>query len=495
MGYARISSDRQAEESEALEQQIARLRKAGASEIFQDIQSGSKDTRPEFNKLMKLVRQVEVDKVIFTRLDRMSRRTETILKTVAEFESKGVGLQVLDQNIDTSTSYGKFQLTVLSGLAQMETDGLSERVKHGWNHVIEAKLARHAPFGYRVFNDKFVLDNTPCQHVPSHLGQMSNSEVAADWVTIFFEKRSLRSANIEIYKKYEITKSHEERENKDTHHTFGFSTTGFSLWLKNPILRGFTIYRRLQKDNSVDIADRLPESITHPNHILINPSQWSKIEEILRDNKNKAKFTSGKQNRPFTGLITCAECKSNCEFQARDTGTKVKKKNYYYRCIHTDEGCQNIRMCRLDKIEQSVLECLIGDFSATSDRISAYQKEIDSRLPGLYQQLEGLEALLKLGSNPALQTAEKQIRNQIRTIEEMQSVRDYDALERENFIKLVNEFLRVMDERSTSRSASDKKESLFDEASTTMLRKLIKEIRIKDAEVVSVLTHADSSPN
>ncbi|ABA25081.1 hypothetical protein Ava_A0024 (plasmid) [Trichormus variabilis ATCC 29413] len=47
-GYARVSSREQAVDSHALKQQTTRLKSAGATEIYQVIQSVSKDDRPRF---------------------------------------------------------------------------------------------------------------------------------------------------------------------------------------------------------------------------------------------------------------------------------------------------------------------------------------------------------------------------------------------------------------------------------------------------------------
>jgi DNA invertase Pin-like site-specific DNA recombinase len=73
VGYARVSSREQAVDSHALEQQIARLEAAGATKIFQDIQSGSRDDRPALNELMDLVHNRKIDEVIITRIDRLAR--------------------------------------------------------------------------------------------------------------------------------------------------------------------------------------------------------------------------------------------------------------------------------------------------------------------------------------------------------------------------------------------------------------------------------------
>ncbi len=80
VGYCRVSSREQSDNSSALEQQIARVREAGAEEVLIDIESGRsnrEDDRTEFQKIMKLVEQERIE-VIVTRLDRLSRSLPTL---------------------------------------------------------------------------------------------------------------------------------------------------------------------------------------------------------------------------------------------------------------------------------------------------------------------------------------------------------------------------------------------------------------------------------
>ena len=65
--YARVSTQEQALNTHALEQQIDRLKQAGAIHIYFDIVSGSKSERPQFSALMALVRKGKVKKIIATR--------------------------------------------------------------------------------------------------------------------------------------------------------------------------------------------------------------------------------------------------------------------------------------------------------------------------------------------------------------------------------------------------------------------------------------------
>lgn len=147
IGYARVSSREQAENSHALEQQTARLYSAGAMEVYADVESGSRDERDRFNKVIELVKANAIDEVIVTRLDRLTRSLPTLRSVLDVFQKQGVNLRALDDSIDLSTAAGKFHLNMLGALAEMEVDRLSERVRHGWAHLRERKVAMNPPFG------------------------------------------------------------------------------------------------------------------------------------------------------------------------------------------------------------------------------------------------------------------------------------------------------------------------------------------------------------
>jgi predicted site-specific integrase-resolvase len=79
-GYARVSTQEQALNTHALEQQIERLKQAGCTDIYVDIVSGSKSERPQFSALMALVRQGKVKKIRAIRWDRLTRNEELYLE-------------------------------------------------------------------------------------------------------------------------------------------------------------------------------------------------------------------------------------------------------------------------------------------------------------------------------------------------------------------------------------------------------------------------------
>ena len=69
-GYARVSTRNQLYGS-SIEQQENELRDAGAVEIYKDAFTGTKEHRPEFDKLIAKLK--EGDCIMVTKLDRLAR--------------------------------------------------------------------------------------------------------------------------------------------------------------------------------------------------------------------------------------------------------------------------------------------------------------------------------------------------------------------------------------------------------------------------------------
>ncbi|WP_242051288.1 recombinase family protein [Nostoc spongiaeforme] len=257
VGYARVSSREQADDSHALEQQKARLQAAGATEIFQDIQSGSNDDRPALKKLMNLVQLKQVDEVIITRIDRKARSLPKLRECIDIYQQAGVNLRILDQQIDLSTSQGKLMVNVLGSLAEWETDLLSERIRHGKQHRRNKLAASESyPWGYQVVNDKYQLDtrlflclisDRPDNYLELYNEQdvtklpgLTIKQIARDCIDIFLQVQGLSRALKAIFAKYGIAKKHNKRNSRDS--ILHWTAAGFNTWLNNPVLRGHTAY-------------------------------------------------------------------------------------------------------------------------------------------------------------------------------------------------------------------------------------------------------------
>src|SRR5215470_4376646 len=93
--------------------------------------SGSKDSRPQLDRLMKDARARKLDVVIVARFDRFARSTRHLILALEEFQSLGVDFISLNESIDTSTPMGKMIFTVLGAVAELERNIIRERVTAG----------------------------------------------------------------------------------------------------------------------------------------------------------------------------------------------------------------------------------------------------------------------------------------------------------------------------------------------------------------------------
>src|SRR5499433_2952049 len=93
--------------------------------------SGSKDSRPGLDRLMKDARARKFDVVIVARFDRFARSVSHLLRALEEFGHLGIDFVSLSESIDTSTPMGKMIFTVLGAVAELERNLVKERVAMG----------------------------------------------------------------------------------------------------------------------------------------------------------------------------------------------------------------------------------------------------------------------------------------------------------------------------------------------------------------------------
>ncbi|WP_041434366.1 recombinase family protein [Synechococcus sp. CC9605] len=89
VGYARLSTVEQARGTLTLEQQVSRLKSAGAGEVLVDLMSGTSEARPRYRELIRRVKAGTMEKVVATRWDRLTRGAAETCKLVDVFSADG----------------------------------------------------------------------------------------------------------------------------------------------------------------------------------------------------------------------------------------------------------------------------------------------------------------------------------------------------------------------------------------------------------------------
>jgi putative DNA-invertase from lambdoid prophage Rac len=93
--------------------------------------SGSKDSRPELNRLMADAKRRKFDVVLVWKLDRFGRSLRHLVNALAEFESLGITFVSLSDNLDLSTASGRLMFNIIGAMAEFERELIRERVKAG----------------------------------------------------------------------------------------------------------------------------------------------------------------------------------------------------------------------------------------------------------------------------------------------------------------------------------------------------------------------------
>lgn len=131
--YARVSTEEQ--DADKQEQALLEWCKHAGHEVYKVYKdqavSGAKTSRPQFDELLKDMRQYKFRGVVVTKLDRLGRSLQHLLGLLEEFNAKGVHFIATTQNIDTTSASGKLQLQILGAFAEFERNLISERTKEG----------------------------------------------------------------------------------------------------------------------------------------------------------------------------------------------------------------------------------------------------------------------------------------------------------------------------------------------------------------------------
>lgn len=378
IGYARVSSREQSENSHALEQQIERLKAAGAEKVLVDVESGSKDERQSFQTLIDLCSSGVCTGVIVTRLDRLTRSLPTLRQTLADLQSSGVSLVALDDNIDSSSAAGKFQINILGALAEMEVDRLSERVRHGWSHLRDRKVAMNPPFGYCKVDDRHEIDYRPFLCLLDGQKELSKAEIARDIIETFLSQRTLRLTMRAVNQKYGIqTFAHNQgihqKGGRVAREIFRFSPAGLRGWLTNPVLQGHLSYLRggLYKGRH--------EVIYNTHEPLITIEEVSQIQSILAHNAQVKGYGTTAQKYPLSGLIFCAECRSACYSLKGGRGKNIPGYNYYFQCKNwRTRGCPQKAVIRMEAAEAAVIDALLQRTEAIAKLAATPEQQTES---------------------------------------------------------------------------------------------------------------------
>ncbi len=273
-----------------------------------EARTGTKDLRPEFQRLLKDCEQGKIDMIITKAVSRFARNTLTVLETVRSLKKIGIDVYFEKENIHSLSEDGEFMLTLLSSFAQEESLSVSENCK--WRIRDKFKQGISTNFkmlGYEFKNNQITVIPKEAKIVKMIFQDYLNG-MGINAIT-----RKLRDKNV--------------------------PTKDSGTWRENTvrgILRNekYTGNLLLQKTFIVDHISKkqcqnkgeLPMYYVESNHeAIIDADTFQKVQKEINCRANHYKPTSGTKEYIFTSKIECGICGKNYRRKIAGSGTKYEK--------------------------------------------------------------------------------------------------------------------------------------------------------------------------
>jgi DNA invertase Pin-like site-specific DNA recombinase len=98
--------------------------------------SGTKEKRPELDRMMQDAHRRKFDVVAVWKFDRFARSVSHLLRALDTFRVLGVEFVSLSESLDTATPAGRMVFTVLGAVAELERNLIAERVRAGLRNAV-----------------------------------------------------------------------------------------------------------------------------------------------------------------------------------------------------------------------------------------------------------------------------------------------------------------------------------------------------------------------
>jgi len=124
IGYARVSTIDQNPEL-----QLEALKEIGCEKIYSEKVSSVRQKRQQLQEAIDYMRKG--DTLVIWKLSRLARSLKQIIGTVNDLYERGIGLKVLKQNIDTSTSEGRLFFHMNAAFDEFQREIIVENTRAG----------------------------------------------------------------------------------------------------------------------------------------------------------------------------------------------------------------------------------------------------------------------------------------------------------------------------------------------------------------------------
>lgn len=303
--YVRVSTLHQAEKGYSREWQLDNLPKLARAnggictenDIFEEVMSGSRDDRPEYNKLMALVMEgyyQEVWVVEKSRLSRTEDRSEE-QRIVDALQKFGCVIRTPGTTFDVSTVEGEFFNDIDSAVNRMERKRIKQRMQNGKAEKVRqgGYTGGNPPTGYRWAGRDAVTGKM----------KFEIDHEAAEMVRLAFNL-ALEGKSLKGIERYLYAHGYRNSEGNKIY------ADCIGRWLRNPHYAGYT---RSQAKGILVEENNFLEPI-------ISKELFRQVQAIL---DRRSIVRDKRVTHPLSGILTCGNCGRGMRVDQFGGGRKV----------------------------------------------------------------------------------------------------------------------------------------------------------------------------
>jgi DNA invertase Pin-like site-specific DNA recombinase len=254
--------------------------------------TGTKDSRAEFQQLLKDCRAGKIDMIITKSISRFARNTVTLLETVRELKAIHVDVFFEEQNIHSISGDGEMILSFLATFAQEESRSASENMKWRIQKDFHEGIiwGGKSCLGYKLENRKLIMIPEEAEHVRL-IFQLYIEGHGADSIGKILENKGVKP-------KYASK----------------WSRSTIMQIISNYNYTGDLILQKTYRDNhltkrKVMNTGELDQYIVKDNHeAIISHEVFAEAQRIRKEKRKRSVSPSFQKHYPFKAMIRCGMC-------------------------------------------------------------------------------------------------------------------------------------------------------------------------------------------
>lgn len=332
--------------------------------------SGYSTNRPAFKKLLKDIANNKIKILLFYKLDRISRNVNDFARLMSLLEAHDVSFLSATENIETLTPSGKALTYMISVFAELERNTIAERIKDNMLELAKSGvwLGGNTPTGYSSVEEINVINNkkkkTYCLKENEDIEKVKlifKNYLKLKSLTkleTFLLNKNILSINLKPYTRFSLknilTNPVYVKSDKDIYNYYenkGINLYGGS-W--NGI-NGLMVYNKTTNLNHKILKRKKTEEwiISVGKHKgIIDGKTFINVANLIEANNNMRYRKTNSLRIPLSGLVKCANCKSNMRPKIRKN--KDNEIITDYLCELKEKSKKNL--CDAKNINGSIIE-------------------------------------------------------------------------------------------------------------------------------------------